>query len=72
MWRVICKCKGRMEHISTLRLFEASRTDLDGLFFLELWELKHLEECEECQHIKEVFGRQFAEMKAKANSAGAI
>src|SRR5882724_2692194 len=23
-----------------LRLFEASRTDLDGLFFLELWELK--------------------------------
>ena len=70
MWCVTCRF-ARMEHIGTLRLFEASRTDLDGLFFLELWELKHLEECENCRHIREVFGRQFKEMNAKAKSAGA-
>jgi predicted anti-sigma-YlaC factor YlaD len=70
MWCVTCSF-ARMEHINTLRLFEASRTDLDGLFFLELWELKHLEECEECRHIREVFGRQSKEMNAKAKSAGA-
>ena len=54
-----------MEHISTLRLFEASRGDLKDEFELETWEKNHLEECPECKHVKEVFERQFT---GKANS----
>ena len=53
-------------HIETLRLFDASRGDLVGLFQLEASELKHLESCKECQHVREVFGRQFTALKPKA------
>ena len=48
-----------LEHISTLRLFDASRGDLKGKFELEKWEQEHLAECAECRHVKEVFDRQF-------------
>ena len=53
-----------LEHISTLRLFEASRADLKETFKLEEWEEDHLAECMECRHVKEVFDRQFT---GKAN-----
>jgi hypothetical protein len=48
-----------LEHISTLRLFDASRSDLKGKFELEKWEQEHLAECAECRHVKDVFDRQF-------------
>lgn len=51
--------KAILEHISTLRLFDASRGDLKETFKLEQWEEDHLAECTECRHVKEVFDRQF-------------
>jgi hypothetical protein len=48
-----------LEHISTIRLFDASRSDLKGQFELEEWERQHLVECGECRHVKDVFDRQF-------------
>ena len=53
------------DHINTLRLFDASRGDLQGKFKLEDWELKHLAQCVECRHVREVFGRQFTALKPK-------
>ncbi len=57
------------EHVDTLRLFDASRGDLQGKFTLEDWELKHLAECKECQHVREVFGRQFTAFRPKTDFA---
>jgi hypothetical protein len=54
-------------HIETLRLFDASRGDLQGRFKLEEWELAHLAICNECQHVREVFGRQFTTLKPKVS-----
>ena len=55
-------------HIATQRLFDSISNELQAEFRFDDWEMKHLAACKECEHIRDVFGKQFSAMHAKASN----